>query len=98
MSVDIRDINPAGLYSLAESARLIPSPCGGTVNVRTLQRWLRKGSLPFVRRGPHRFIYGSAILAFLAADQAPAWEGRTPAERKREVEAAETELRRRGVL
>lgn len=87
------------MYSLKEAARLLPS-CqpGKNVHVRTLKKWVQAGRLKAFRNGIGWFVHGAELLRLLSADQAPEWHGRTPVERRRDIEAAEAELREMGVL
>ena len=102
MTHSITEIDPGRLYSFSEAARLIPS-CrqGKNLSLRTLHRWRTAGRIEAVCRqsGGRRFwfAYGSALLAFLSADQAPEWHGRTPTERRRAIERATRTLERMGI-
>ncbi len=97
--IDIRDINPHGVYSFAEAARLLPSGHPGKhVHVATLHRWRARGKIKAHRSpGAAWYVFGAELLRLLSADQVPEWTGRTPAQRNRAYEAAMEDLRRMGV-
>lgn len=92
---DIKDINPQGVYSLGEAAKLLPSTrAGRCVHVRTLYRWMERGHLKANRQpnGYGWYVSGAELLRLLHADKIPEWKGRTPAERNRACDAAMKEL------
>jgi hypothetical protein len=89
------------LYSFSEAAKLLPSnQAGKHVHLNSLHRWRREGRLNAVSRpaGKTRwwFVWGSELLRFMAVGEKPKWTGRTPAQRRRDVEAAKERLRARG--
>ncbi len=96
---DLSEINPQGVYSFAEAARLLPS-CqpGKSVHLATLHRWRDQGKIK-AHRSPGRgwYILGTELLRLLHADQAPEFVGRTPTQRNRDIDAAFEELKRLGV-
>ncbi len=95
MTID--EIEPGRLYSLSEASKLIPSSRAGKPLARqTLRRWAEEGS---IRASPRKvgqktawFFWGAEILRFLRAAEAPAWEGRTPTQRRRADAAARKKL------
>ena len=97
--IDLREISPAGVYSFAEAAKLIPSCHGGkTLHLATLHRWRLAGRIK-AHRLPGRgwAMFGSEILKLLHADEMPEFTGRTPSQRSRDIDAAFAELKRLGV-
>lgn len=96
---DPREINPQGVYSFSEAAKLLPScRSGKTMHLATLHRWRQQGRIK-AHRSPGRawYVFGSEILKLLHADEMPAWEGRSPAQRDRGHDAAMAELRSMGL-
>jgi excisionase family DNA binding protein len=72
----VRQINPYGLYSLEDAARVIG--CG----VYALKRQIRSGSLRFVRLGRKRLLLGGTLLRWLEGRE-EAFAGHSPEQRKR---------------
>lgn len=90
---------------MVEVARRLPGARGaGHCSRATVVRWIVRGVrvgdtrvfLPAVRRGGNWFVEEAALESFLAATTAgggaPAGPARTPAQRRRESEAAERAL------
>lgn len=95
-------ITPGRLYPLAEAAILLPScRVGKRVHIRTLHRWRMAGRLQCVERcsggKTYYFVLGSEILRLLGGEQVVAWQGRTPAQRRRDFAAAEREAEMLGI-
>ncbi len=103
-------IDPERDYAFREACRMIPSPRGGTISIRTLWRWHGQGLFRAEcrTRGRRRFWYlkGSELLKLLELEQvsgpapapAPIHRMRTPAERRRGYERAMQRLREKGVV
>ncbi len=93
------EIDRSRLYAPVDAARLIPSPRGGTISVKTLWRWIAAGKVQTVampnRRG--HYIPGSEIARLLNVDEWPKIEGPTRAEAQKESERAREELRKMGL-
>lgn len=95
-------IDPMRLYAFAEAVRLLPScRAGARLNKSTLHRWRLEGRMAAVPRPAglrtYWFVWGSELLR-LQGGPAPAWNGRSPAQRQRGFEAAIKELREMGVV
>lgn len=98
MNTSPAEIDPRKLYSMAEAASLLPSVRPGKrVHLNSLRRWRRDGLLRCERIAHNWFVTGQELLRFMHLDKME-WNGRTPKERQKEIDAAERELRQRGVL
>ncbi len=93
---DPKDINPQGVYSFREAARLLPS-ChpGKSLHQATLYRWRDAGLIKAHQSvGRGWFVFGAEILRLLHADEMPpVFPGGTRSERQKEINAAKERLR-----
>lgn len=59
------DIDPRQGYSFHEACKMIPSPIGGRINIRTLHRWRAEGRFTAYRSGRYWFLLGSELQKLL---------------------------------
>lgn len=102
MAADLADIEPGRLYPFSEAAALVPSPCKGKrLHPETLHRWRRRGQLKAECRLSGRkrywFVYGADLLQAMGSQEPPVIKSRSPARRRRDLEAVEARLRARGL-
>jgi hypothetical protein len=98
------DLQNEELFRFKEAVKLIPKNNGKTAHLSILYRWSSVGlkgvRLEFVQAGGTRCTSREAIQRFfnrLTEAESPAPISKTPAQRQREIEAAERELDKAGI-
>jgi hypothetical protein len=91
-------VEPRRLYALADAREFIPSPRGGAISKRALEKAVKAGRLKGHRARGRWLVWGAAILEYLCVDAVPQFAGRTPARRKKDIEDATKRAKALGVL
>ena len=98
------DLQNEEIFPFSEAIEFIPKPSGKTPHISLIYRWssvgLRGVRLEFVQAGGTRCTSREAIQRFfnrLTEIESPAPISKTPAQRQREIEAAERELDKAGI-